>query len=87
MRAHQFVRVGVVRDDIGPAGNRNRIDGVGRNPDGTWELDGAVLVCVLQANIENRGLVAAIQTFLQLFLADAFDGHALFSLCLSESSR
>ena len=75
MSADQLVRVGVVRDHVGAAGNRNRIDGVGGNADGTRELHGAVLVCVLQANIENRGLVAPIQAFLQLFFGDAFDGH------------
>jgi len=45
-----------------------------------------VFVGVLQADIENRGGIATIQTFLELFFADAFDGHALFSPCPSESS-
>ena len=87
MRADQFVRVGVVGDDIGAAGDRHRIDGVWRNADGTGELDRAVFVSVLKANVQNRGLIAPIQAFFQLFFADAFDGHALFSLCLNESSR
>ena len=75
VRADQLVRVGVVGDDIGAARNRDRIDGVRGNADGARELHGAVLVCVFQANIENRGLVTPIQAFFQLFFADAFDGH------------
>ena len=65
----------IVGDDIAAAGDGDRIDGVGRHPDGARELDGAVFVGVFQANVENRGLLAPIQTFLQLFFADAFDGH------------
>ena len=75
MGADQLVRVGVVRDDIGAAGNRDRINRIRRNADSAGQLDCAVLVCVLQSDIENRGLVAPIQAFFQLFFADAFDGH------------
>ena len=48
---------------------------VRRHSDSAWELHRAVLVGVFQANVEDRGLVAAVQTFLQLFFGDAFDGH------------
>jgi len=41
-----------------------------------------VLVGVFEANVQDSGLVPAIQAFFELFLADAFDRHALFSLCV-----
>ena len=34
-----------------------------------------MFVGVFQADVENRGLFAAIQTFFELFFGDAFDGH------------
>ncbi len=34
-----------------------------------------MLIGVLEPNIENGRLFAAIQTFLKLFFGDAFDGH------------
>ena len=75
MGADELVRVGIVRDDVAAAGNAHRLDGVGRNPDGPGEFDGAVLVGVFEANVENRRLFAAIETFFKLFFADTFDGH------------
>ena len=75
MGADQLVRIGVVGHDVGAGGNGDRIDGVRGNANSAGKLDGTVLVGVLQANIENRGLVAPIQAFLQLFFGDAFDGH------------
>ena len=75
MRAHQLVRIRVVRDDVAVAGNRDRIDRVGRNADSAGEFDRAVLVRVFQANVEDRWFVAAVQALFQLFFADAFDGH------------
>jgi len=75
MRADQLVGIGIVGHDVGATRNGHRIDGVGRHPYGSRKLDGAVFVRVFQANIQNRGLVAPIQTFLELFFADAFDGH------------
>jgi hypothetical protein len=73
--AHQLVRVRIVGDDVAATRDRDRIDGVGRHSYGARKLHSAVLVGVFQADIENCGLVAAIQAFLQLFFCDAFDGH------------
>ena len=75
MGADQLVWIGIVGDDVGATRNGDRIDGVRRHAYGSREFDGAVFVGVFQTNIQNRGLVAPIQTFLQLFFADAFDGH------------
>ena len=75
MGAHKLVWIGIVGDDVGATRNGYRIDGVRRHPYSSREFDGAVFVGVFQTNIQNRGLVAPIQTLLQLFFADAFDGH------------
>ena len=75
MGADKLVWIGIVGDDVGATRNGYRIDGVRRHPYRSREFDGAVFVGVFQTNIQNRGFVAPIQTFLQLFFGDAFDGH------------
>ena len=75
MGADQLVGIGIVGDDVGASRNGHRIDGIGGHPYGSREFHGAMFVRVFQANIQNRGLVAPIQAFFQLFFADAFDGH------------
>ena len=75
MGAHKLVWIGIVGDDVGATRNGYRIDGVGRHPYSSREFDGAVFVGVSQTNVEDRRGVAPVQTFLQLFFADAFDGH------------
>jgi len=73
--ADQLIRIRIVGDDVAAAWDGYRINGIWRHADGAGQLYRAVLVSVFQANIQNRGLVATLQTLLQLFFADAFDGH------------
>ena len=75
MGADQFVGIRIVSHDVTALRYRNRVDGVGRKADGARQLHRAVLVGVFQTNIQNRGLIATIQTLFELFFADAFYGH------------
>lgn len=82
MRADQLVGIRVVGDDVAGAGDGHRFDGIRWDPDCAGELDGAVLVGVLEADVQDCGRFPAVHPFLELFLGDTFDGHELFSLCL-----
>ena len=42
-----------------------------------------MFVGVLQANVQNRRRVAAVEAFLQLFFGDAFDSHGAILSCAS----
>ena len=75
MRADQLVRIRIVGDDVVVGRERNRVDRVGRDADSPWKLYRAVFVRIFQADIEDRGLLAPIQSFLQLFLGDPLDWH------------
>ncbi len=75
MGTDQFIRIGVVSDDVAGAGYGNRFDGVWGNPDGPGQLHRAVFVGVFEANIQDRRGLAAVQPFFKLFFGDAFDGH------------
>ena len=75
MRADQLVGVRVVRDDVGGGGYRHRFERIWGDSNRAWQLHGTVLVRVFQADVENRRPLAAIQSFFQLFLGDALDGH------------
>lgn len=88
MSTRQLVRIGIVGDDVAAARNLNCFDSVRGDTDGAGQLDRAVLVGVFKANVQNRRLLAAIQTFLQLFFGDPFDRHGRYCfLRLKSSSR
>lgn len=86
MSTRELVRIGIVGDDVAAARNLICFDGVGGNTDGTGQLHRAVLVGVFKANVQNRRLVAAIETFFQLFFGDSFDRHGGYCFLRLESS-
>jgi len=75
VRADKLVRVGIVRHDVIAGRNGHRVHRVWRKSDSARQLHCTVFVCVLEADVQNRRLVAAIQAFFQLFFRDSFNGY------------
>ena len=75
VRAGQFIRIGIVHDDV--AITRKRACAVGV-AEGARQAHGAVLVRIFESCIDHDRRGAAVEPLFQIFLADAWDRHALY---------
>ena len=74
VRARQFVGIRVVNNDLSIAGQRRRwpFRHVAKRP---RKLDGAVLVGVFQARVDDDRSSSAVETLFQIFFGNTRNGH------------